>query len=345
MVATLAELAELVGGKLHGDGQTAVREVAPLHLVGEEELTFVTDAERCKELQNTAARAVVIPDCVCPEAAALPSIQVADVHDAIARIVCHFRPPREQCRVGVSPQAIISDSAQIDETADVHPLASVGDDVIIEAGVVVHSGARIMAGCRIGENTKIYPNAVLYENCVVGPRCVVHACAAIGAYGFGYDSSCDGHEISHQLGFVILESDVEIGANSTVDRGTYGPTIVGEGTKVDNQVMIAHNCRIGKHNLLCAHTGIAGSTTTGDFVVMAGRVGVRDHVHIGDRAVLGAMAGIMSDVPKDARWVGIPATPEREQMVKQVALARLPQMRKEFKEMAERIAALEKTLE
>jgi UDP-3-O-[3-hydroxymyristoyl] glucosamine N-acyltransferase len=135
------------------------------------------------------------------------------------------------------------------------------------------------------------------------------------------------------LGNVVLEADVEIGAGTTVDRGTYGSTVIGEGTKIDNQVMIAHNCRIGRHNMLCAQVGIAGSTTTGDYVVMAGQVGVRDHVHIGEKAVLGAMAGVINDVPDGARIVGIPATPEREQMVKQAALSKLPEMRRQLKQL------------
>jgi UDP-3-O-[3-hydroxymyristoyl] glucosamine N-acyltransferase len=125
----------------------------------------------------------------------------------------------------------------------------------------------------------------------------------------------------------------EIGAGSTVDRGTYGPTTIGDGTKIDNQVMIAHNCRIGRHNMICAQVGIAGSTSTGDYVVMAGQVGVRDHVHIGHQAVLGAMAGVINDVADGARMVGIPATPEREQMIKQAALAKLPEMRRQLKQL------------
>jgi UDP-3-O-[3-hydroxymyristoyl] glucosamine N-acyltransferase len=174
---------------------------------------------------------------------------------------------------------------------------------------------------------------VIYENTIVGPRCVIHAGAVLGAYGFGYCCESGRHQLSAQLGNVILEADVEVGAGTTIDRGTYGPTVIGEGTKIDNLVMIAHNCRIGRHNMLCAQVGIAGSTTTGDYVVMAGQAGVRDHVHVGSRAMLGAKAGVMSDVPDAARVVGIPATPEREQMVKQAVLSKLPEMRRQLKKL------------
>jgi UDP-3-O-[3-hydroxymyristoyl] glucosamine N-acyltransferase len=152
------------------------------------------------------------------------------------------------------------------------------------------------------------------------------------------------HRLAAQLGNVEIGSDVEIGAGTTIDRGDYGPTRIGEGTKDDDQVMIAHNCQIGKHNLLCSQVGIAGSSSTGDYVVMAGQVGVRDHVHIGSRAVLGAMAGIMSDVPEGTSWLGAPATPERDQWLKQAAFAKLPEMRRELKKLQRAVEELEKRL-
>jgi UDP-3-O-[3-hydroxymyristoyl] glucosamine N-acyltransferase len=263
----------------------------------------------------------------------MPVVRVEDVHRAFLAVLCHFRPPRELLRRGVSPQAAVSPTARLAEDVEIHPHATVGEDVEIGRGTTIHSGVHVMAGSRIGEDVTIFPGAVLYENTVVGPRCLIHANAVLGAYGFGYDSSEQGHVLSAQWGNVVLEADVEIGAGTTIDRGTYGATIIGAGTKVDDLVMVAHNCRIGRHNMLCSQVGIAGSTTTGDFVVMAGQVGVRDHVHIGHRAVLGAMAGVSNDVPEDACMIGIPATPEREQKVKQAALSKLPEMRRQLKQL------------
>jgi UDP-3-O-[3-hydroxymyristoyl] glucosamine N-acyltransferase len=197
-----------------------------------------------------------------------------------------------------------------------------------------------MSGSQIGEQVTIFPNTVLYENTVVGSRSIIHANVVLGAYGFGYGFSGGKHVLSAQLGNVIVESDVEIGAGTTIDRGTYGPTFIGEGTKIDNLVMVAHNCRIGRHNMLCSQVGIAGSTTTGDYVVMAGQVGVRDHVHIGHRAVLGAMAGVTNDVPEGSRMIGIPATPERDQKIKQAAFSKLPEMRRQLKQLQRTVDAL-----
>jgi len=292
---------------------------------------LVDGNEKNRELAGCRAAAVVAPRALAPER--LPAIQVDDVHGAFAKIVAHFRPARSAARIGISPAAVVSPTAMIADDVEVHPLATIGDDVRIGPGTTIHSGVRVMAGCKIGPQVTIFPNAVIYEDTVIGPRCIIHAGAVLGAYGFGYHFVEGRHVLAGQLGNVQLGADVEIGAGSTIDRGTYGPTVIGEGTKIDDLVMVAHNCRIGRHNMLCAQVGIAGSTTTGDYVVMAGQAGVRDHVDIGAGAMLGAKAGVMHDVPEGARVVGIPATPEREQMVKQAVLSRLPEMRQQLKKL------------
>ena len=166
-------------------------------------------------------------------------------------------------RRGISPAAHVSPSASFAEDVDVHPGATIGDDVTIGTGSTIHAGAHIMAGCKLGERVTIFPGAVLYESTVVGNDVILHAGAVLGTYGVGYDTVDGAHQLGAQLGHVVVEDNVEIGACTTVDRGTYGPTVIGEGTKIDNQVMVAHNCRIGRHNVICSQVGIAGSTTTG----------------------------------------------------------------------------------
>lgn len=329
MQATLAELAELVEGRLVGDETLVVNGAATLSDVRPGEITLVDGDERNQNLADCPAAAVLAPRSFEPDK--LPVIQVNDVHQAFATIVTHFRPPRQRKPMGVSPLAVVSPEAKLGDNVDVYPGSTVDRDVVIGAGSTIYSGVHIMAGCRIGENVTIFPNVVLYEDTVVGPRCILHGGAVLGAFGFGYDLVDGRHELSAQLGNVVLGADVEVGASSTIDRGTYGPTMIGEGTKIDDQVMVAHNCRLGRHNMICSQVGIAGSTTTGDYVVMAGQVGVRDHVHIGRGAVLGAMAGITNDVPDAARMIGIPATPEREQKIKQAVLSKLPEMRRQMK--------------
>jgi len=265
-----------------------------------------------------------------------------DAHAAFAAIIRHFRPPRTQAAIGVSPHAIVSPSARLGRNVNVHAGATIGDDCQIGEGTTILPGAQILPASTIGRDAIIGPAAVLYENTIVGDRSIVHGGSVIGAHGFGYRQEDGRHVPAPQLGYVRIGHDVEIGAGTTIDRGTYGATSIGDGTKIDNLVQIAHNCRIGRHNLICSQVGIAGSTTTGDYVVMGGQAGVRDHVHLGSRAMLSAMAGVTNDVPDGAVMMGIPATPEREQKLKQAALAKLPEMRKEFKAMRRAIAELEK---
>ncbi|OHB70351.1 MAG: UDP-3-O-(3-hydroxymyristoyl)glucosamine N-acyltransferase [Planctomycetes bacterium RBG_13_63_9] len=338
MQATLAELATLIDGALIGDGDLMISGAASLRDAGPGEITLVDGSEKSRELAACLAAAVIAPKTFVPEDR--PAIQVDDVHRAFAAIIIFFHPPRQTNRLGISPLAVISPTAELGDDVDVHPFATIGDEVTIGAGSTIHAGAHIMAGSRIGRDVTIFPNAVLYEGTVVGPRCVIHAGAVLGAYGFGYSFVDNRHQLSAQLGNVVLGAEVEIGAGTTIDRGTYGPTVVGEGTKIDDLVMVAHNCRIGRHNMLCSQVGIAGSTTTGDYVVMAGQVGVRDHVNIGNGAVLGAMAGVSNDVPDGSRMIGIPATPEREQKLKQAALSRLPELRRQVKKLQRTVDAL-----
>jgi len=346
---TLTELAGLLGGFLVGDGSVVVNGASPIHNAEPGEITFLENPDKIALLAKSKASAVIVPKSMetLPESGrpAIPHILVDQVLPSFETVVRLFLPEPVILQRTVSPGATIAASAKIGQNVLIGPYSIIGENVEIGDHCTIHGGVHLFENCRIGAETTIYPNAVLYENTIVGRNCIIHSNAVLGAFGFGYDSSKGIHKLSSQMGNVVLHDSVEIGACSTIDRGTYGSTQIGEGTKVDNLVMIAHNCKIGKYNLICAHTGIAGSTTTGDYVVMAGRVGVRDHVHIGSRTVLGAMAGIMGDVPEDARWVGIPATPEKEQMKKQVALAKLPEMRKEFKSLQQQIAELERKLD
>ena len=349
MPTTLAQLAELVDGRLvlpsdsDADENLVIAGAATLNLVQPGEITLADSPDRTQQLsKSAAAAAIVAPELDVEDR---PTIIVADVATAFAKVIGHFRPSRELSPIGISTTAVVSPSARLADGVQVHPGATIGDDVEVGRGSIIHSGARIMAGCQIGADVTIFPNAVLYEDTCVGDRAIIHAGAVIGAHGFGYREVEGRHQLSAQLGYVVIEGDVEIGACATVDRGTYGPTVVGEGTKVDNLVQIAHNCQIGKHNLICGQVGIAGSTTTGDYVTMAGQVGVRDHVHIGERAVLCSKAGVPNDIADGEVVLGQPATAIRKQKLQMAAISKLPEMRKAFKAMQRQLESLQQELE
>ena len=338
MSLSLAQIAELVEGQLNGDGEIQIADAVILRDAREHHITLVENEKYAECLARSAASAAIVPRGI--RVAEMPTIVVGDPRTAFLRIVSRFRPATAASRTGVSPTAHVSPSAQIAVDVDVHPGATVGENVRMGRGCTIHSGAHIMAGCELGEDVTVFPGAVLYENTVVGNRSTIHAAAVLGAYGFGYDLVDGRHQRGAQLGHVVVGEDVEIGAGTTIDRGSYGPTTIGDGTKVDNQVMIGHNCRIGKHNLLCAQVGIAGSCVTGDHVVMAGQVGLRDHTTIGDRAQIGAKAGVSADLDGDQQYLGAPAIPARQQMQIIFALQKLPELKKKVRQLERQLTSL-----
>jgi UDP-3-O-[3-hydroxymyristoyl] glucosamine N-acyltransferase len=344
---TLGQLAELVGGRVIGNASITIHAASVLSEVADGEITFIDHADRLKLLLATSAVAAVVPEKIdaqlltyAPESGK-GAIVVGDVHAAFAAIINFFRPSRTRVAVGIHQRAVVSPSARCGTNVNIHAGATIGDDCQIGNGVTILPGAHVMEGCVIGDDALVGPGVVLYENTIVGERSILHGGAVVGAHGFGFSFVGGRHVPAAQLGYVRIGADVEIGAGTTIDRGTYGATTIGDGTKIDNLVQIAHNCQIGRHNLICAQVGIAGSSSTGDYVVIGGQAGLRDHVHIGTGARLSAMAGITNDVPDGAVMLGIPATPEREQKLKLAAVAKLPEMRQEFKQMRRAIAELQ----
>jgi UDP-3-O-[3-hydroxymyristoyl] glucosamine N-acyltransferase len=282
-------------------------------------------------LNRSPASAAIVSSNIIPEGKSY--ITVADARAAFARVMCEFCPRRTRRRVGISPAAHVSDSARLGVNADIYPNATIEDDVIIGANCVIHSGVVIMAGCQLGNDVTIYPGAILYSDTRIGHRVTIHANAVIGADGFGFELAAGAHQLAPQLGNVEIGNDVVIGANSTIDRGTYSATRIGDGTKLDNLVMIGHNCQIGRHNLLCAQVGIAGSVKTGDYVVMGGQVGIRDHVELADGVQLGAQSGVGESILEAGRYLGAPAIPLRKEIQILLTRQKLPEMRRQIAEL------------
>jgi len=339
---TLLQIADLAGGVIECDTNVADLEItgaATARHAKAGEIAIFGEVWHSTKLEDCKASALLVSDKV--ETADFPVVRVPNAHAAFTKVVEHFRPARPKSAPSISSQAVIAPSAKLGKNVTVHPLAVIGEDVIIGDGCTIHSGVAIMAGCDLDEDVTVFPNAVLYENTIVGPRCIIHANAVIGAHGFGYESSEKGHVLSAQLGNVILGADVDVGACSAVDAGTYDATLIGEGTKIDNFTQVAHNCDIGKHNILCSQVGIAGSTTTGDFVVMGGRVGVRDHVHIGAGASIGAGSGVPNSIPAGEVYLGYPARPLADAKRIIVSEGALPQMRKQLKELIKKVEKLQ----
>ncbi len=333
MTTTLSDLAELVGGRLIGDASLSIFGANPPAEASPGDITLLDDAGHLAGFDPGDAWAVVTPT---PVPGAIAQILVDDPHPAFSKIVARFRPP-----IGTRvPAQGIAQDAKVHPTAVIHPSATVASGATIGPGVKIMPGVVVMPHCVVGDDCVLHSGVTLYEYTRLEARVVIHAGSVIGAYGFGYRQHGGRHVLTAQLGYVHVESDVEMGAAVTVDRGTYGPTRIGEGTKIDNQVMIAHNCRIGKHNLICSQVGIAGSCSTGDYVVLAGQVGLKDHIHLGDQTIVGAQAGVMENCQGHQVLLGSPATAQREQMQIMATERRLPEMRREVKSLRKELDEL-----
>jgi UDP-3-O-[3-hydroxymyristoyl] glucosamine N-acyltransferase len=347
MTETTGVLAVFLGGALSGPSDRVIEGVAPLANATGLDLTYIDSPKRIASLKNCAAGAVLIP-AACLEAARSITdavlIAVPDPQAAFIRAMLHFRPLRPRAVIGISERAHVAASAQIGSGTNIWPGATVAARAIIGSGCDIHSGVVVGESCRIGDGVVLHPNCVLYPDVVIGDRSIVHANAVIGADGFGYRFEQGRFVRIPHTGTVIVESDVEIGACSTIDRAMVGATRIGQGTKIDNLVQIAHNCEIGRHNAFASQVGIAGSSKTGDYVRCGGQAGVCDHVTIGAKATLGAKSGVMGDVPPDTTYYGVPAGPDMEQLRIHLALRKLPEMREQVRAMAKMIKALEARL-
>lgn len=332
MQATVGQIAVWTRGEICGDAAVQLDGLATVDRAGTGMLTFVAGKSAWDRFARSSAAAAIVSGIALP-GCDRPLIVVPDAEAAFAGLVQRFQKRLAPQSPHVSPQALISPSARIGRQVTVEAGAFVGAEALIGDGCRILSGARIMEGCVLGRDVTVFPNAVVYDHCRIGDRVLIHAGAVIGAYGFGYKSKAGRHELCPQLGRVVIGDDVEIGANSTIDRGTFDDTIIGEGTKLDDQVMVGHNCVIGRHNLLCSQVGIAGSCRTGDHVVMAGQVGIGDHLEIGDRVTLCAKAGVMHSIPAGETHAGAPSMPAREQLQLWALTGKLPELKQRIKDL------------
>ena len=328
MAFPLKQLAEWVQGIVSGDGDTAVGRLRPLNEAEAGDLTLVDGDKNLKAWAASPAAAAVV-SLTFPDDPR-PLLRVADPFAAFQTMLLRIRGDRSSPRA-IHPTAVIHPTATLGPNAGVGPNAVIGEGTVIGSNATIHAGVVVGRFCALGDDVTLHPRVVIYDDCTLGDRVTLHAGAVIGADGFGYRFSNGKHVKVPQVGTVAIEDDVEIGANSTVDRAALGTTRVGAGTKIDNLVMVSHNCRIGRHNILAGQVGIAGSCTTGDYVVMGGQVGVADHCDIGAESVLAAQTGVIGDVPPKSKMFGMPAMPGREFFKVTAYALKVPDLRKDVK--------------
>ncbi len=348
MATSVNSLAELVDGRVVGDGTILIHAGQSIGKAGPRQITFAEDAQNLKKLKTCRASAVVVSkefvDSLPGDAAAAFLI-VENAQQAFLQIMGHFCPPRPRRQTGISPQAVVDPSAKMGANTNVAPFAVIGADVVIGANGDICSGVSIGPGCRLGDNVTLHANVVLYHDVQLGNDVIIHASAVIGGPGFGYRMSNGRFERLPHFGSVRIGNDVEIGSCTTIDRAMIGETVVGDGTKLDNLVMVAHNCELGKHNAMAAFVGLAGSATTGDYVMCGGQAGIADHVHVTDHCRIATNAGVTHDLMEPGSYIGAPALPAAEAIKMVIAARTLPKMRTQLRELKSQVAELTACLE
>ncbi|HEV3147997.1 MAG TPA: UDP-3-O-(3-hydroxymyristoyl)glucosamine N-acyltransferase [Chthoniobacterales bacterium] len=335
MTFTLRELAKMSGGELHGDPERKISGAASLVEAAADEIAFYSDPRYGSLLRKTRAAAVFV-SLNFSDTISAAQIRVANPSKAFEQVVLKFAPNPISFAAGIHSSAIVDPSVKLGNRVSIQPHA------VIEAAVRIGDDTVVGAGCYIGHESVIgascviYPNATIRERTRIGARVIIHSGAVIGADGFGFEFVEKRHEKIPQLGIVQIDDDVEIGANTTIDRARFGRTWIQEGVKIDNLVQVAHNVVIGRHSIIAAQTGISGSTRVGEYVTMAGQVGIVGHVTIGDGTVLAAQSGVSKDVPGGV-WFGYPAAPLPEAK-RQVAWVR------RLGKLFDRVKAIEKKL-
>ena len=335
MSFTASQIAERVKGEVVGDASTSLTGLAAADSARDGDITFADNEEYFVAAERSAAAAILVSGDFSSSKKVL--IRVANARIAVAKLLPVFFPP-DQYPQGIHPSATIDPLAKIDATAHVGPNCIVGARVEIGPRSVLLGGNYIGRDSRLGEDCCLFPNVVIYSKTMIGHRVAIHAGTVIGSDGYGYAFDEGRHRKVLQAGNVVIHDDVEIGANSAIDRAALGSTVIGAGTKIDNLVHVAHNVVMGRHCLVMGQSGFAGSTKLGDYVVIASQSGVAGHLKLGNQAMVGAKSGVMRDVPDGGKVLGIPAMPGQQAKRQVIAIQQLP-------DMVHRLRALEKQVE
>jgi UDP-3-O-[3-hydroxymyristoyl] glucosamine N-acyltransferase len=337
----LKELAEFLGGKVIGDENAIVHSLGTLDEANEGQITFLANPKYAGKVATTRATAVVVPPGA--ERYGKNVIEVKNPYLAFAKLLTMFHVKQATPR-GIMEGALIGENIVAGEGITVYPGAYVADGVRIGNRTVIHPGVVLYEGVEVGDDVTLHANVTVREGCRIGNRVIIHSGVVIGSDGFGYAPDGKAYQKIPQIGIVVIEDDVEIGANTTVDRAALGLTLIRRGTKIDNLVQIAHNCIIGENCIIVSQTGISGSTKLGEHVTLGGQVGVVGHLEIGDNVMIGAKSGVHNSVTAGQIYSGYPAFPHKEWLKSASTFSKLPEMRKTMNALEKRVQELEEKL-
>lgn len=349
MSISAGEIAEFVSGRqcvaLTSDqADLAIVDGQSLENAGPQHVTFLESEAYFSRLSSCDAAAILttpkLSARICEEHKFAVVVEVDDPQGAFLKLLMHFRPPRTRAEVGVSSLAYVSPTASIGDDTNIHPGAYVGDDVIVGSHCEIYPGTYIGHGSILGDHVTVQPNCSIYDDTRIGDHVVLHASAVVGTDGFGYRFKNGRHEKIPHLGTARIEDHVEIGSGTTIDRAMVGETVIGAGTKLDNQVQIAHNCEVGEHNVFASQVGMAGSSTTGAYVAAGGQAGIADHVNVGSQVMLASRCAANRDLPSNQAYGGGPCQPIKEWGRSVATYKQLPQMRSTMRELVKQVGTL-----
>ena len=337
MSFTVSQIAEKLRGEILGDGSTVLTGFAAADNARPGDLTFAEKESYFTAAEQSQASVILVQNGFTSASKTL--IRVPNVRVAVAKLLPLFFPPDEH-PPGIHPSASIAASAQIDPTAHIGPGCVIGARAKIGARSVLLGGNHVGRDCQLGDDVCLFPNVVIYPKCQIGHRVSIHAGTVIGSDGYGYVFDEGRHRKMLQVGNVIIHDDVEIGANTAIDRGALGATVIGQGTKIDNLVHIAHNVVIGRNCLVMGQVGFAGSTRLGAYCVIASQSGIAGHLKLGVQAMVGAKSGVMRDIPDKGVVLGIPAMPDKQAKRQMIALQQLPELIRRTRELEKQVEEL-----
>lgn len=340
MKMTLKEIAKLVDGEIIGDESIVITGVCGIKEAKEGDLTFIANSKYLSLMSTTRASAIITSKGI--ENAPKPIIKTENPSLAFAELVSRLAPNEIQHPKGIHPAAIIGENVSLGKDVAIQAYAVIENNAKIGDGSIIYSGVYIGHHAKIGKNALIYPGVSIRERVTIGNRVIVHSGSVIGSDGFGFAAVKGVHHKIPQIGTVVIEDDVEIGANVAIDRARFDKTLICKGTKIDNLVQIAHNVIIGENSIVVAQTGISGSTTIGKDVILAGQSGIVGHITIGDNAAVAAQAGVTKSVPPNTKVSGYPAKPHHTAKRVNACVQRLPELFKKIKDLQKRVSELEK---
>ena len=343
MEKSLYEIARFVGGEIVGDSSIVIRGVSGITEARPGEITFIADSRYADMLEKTEASAVIVSPEVSRDGEK-PLVKCTNPYRAFINLVNLWAADEIPHPIGIHPTSIVGENVRLGKNVAIHAYVVVEDDVFIGDNVIVYPHTYIGRGSRVGDDTLIYHGVTIRERVTIGERVIIHSGVRIGSDGFGFTSDRGVHHKVPQIGTVVIGDDVEIGANVTIDRATFGVTRIGKGTKIDNLVQIGHNVIVGEHCIIVAKVGIAGSTEIGSGVTLAGQAGISGHLKIGENSVIGAKSGVTKSLPPNSRVSGMPARPHDKEQKIGASVRRLPHLQKRLRVLEKRLALLEAQL-